>query len=90
MSLSRLPLIGIFMKFAAGLRFRQLFFLTAGLFLLDMLVPDLVPFVDELILGLLTLLFANWKKPRDQKAAAATVHTVDAEVMERRLNKPKR
>lgn len=62
MALSRAPFIAAFLRFAAGLRFRQLFFIAGGLFLLDMLVPDLIPFADEILLGLLTLLFGAWKK----------------------------
>ena len=67
MSLSRVPLIGILLRFADGLRFRTLFFVTASLFVLDMLLPDFIPFIDELLLGLLTLLFANWKRPWDRR-----------------------
>ena len=51
-------------RFAGRLRFPQLFLATAGLFLLDLLIPDLVPFIDEMILGLLTLLLGTWKKDR--------------------------
>jgi hypothetical protein len=57
------PLIAAILKFADKLRFRQLFLLTGSLFLLDLVIPDLIPFADELILGLLTLLFAAWRKP---------------------------
>ncbi|MEJ2694759.1 MAG: hypothetical protein P8166_17480 [Candidatus Thiodiazotropha sp.] len=46
------------------MRFRQLFLLVATLFLIDLLVPDFIPLVDELLLGLLTLLLAAWKKER--------------------------
>jgi hypothetical protein len=52
------------LKFAENLKFRQLFLLTLALFLIDLLVPDIFPFVDELLLGLLTLLFAAWRKPK--------------------------
>ena len=33
-------------------------------------IPDFIPFVDELLFGSLTLLFAAWK--RDKQAASAT------------------
>ncbi len=56
--------LGAVLRFAAGLRFPTLFWITAGLFLLDLLIPDLVPFADELLLGLLTLLFASLKRRR--------------------------
>ena len=35
---------------------------TAALFFLDMLIPDLIPFIDEVLLGLVTLLLGKWKK----------------------------
>ncbi len=47
--------------FASNLRYPQLFALTAGLFVLDLLVPDMVPFVDEILLGLLTVLLGRLK-----------------------------
>lgn len=48
--------------FAGELRFPQLFWLTAVLFVIDVLVPDLIPFADEILLGLATLLLGSWKK----------------------------
>lgn len=30
----------------------------------DLLVPDFIPLIDELILGLLAILFVSWKKQR--------------------------
>jgi len=43
-----------------------LFLVTATLFVLDLLIPDVIPFIDEILLGLGTLLLARWKnrKPR--------------------------
>ena len=37
-----------------------------SLFLVDLLVPDFIPFIDEIILGLLAIILANWKKERNQ------------------------
>lgn len=48
--------------FVSRLRFPQLFALTAAIFLLDLLIPDLIPFFDEIILGLLTLLLGSMSK----------------------------
>lgn len=44
---------------ARQLRYPTLLLLTALVFLVDLLVPDLVPFVDEVLLGLLTLLLST-------------------------------
>ena len=51
-------------RFASRLRFPQLFVLFAALFFFDLLVPDFVPLIDELLLGLGTALFAAWRKDR--------------------------
>jgi len=52
------------LAFANRLRFRNLFILTVLLFFFDLLVPDFIPLIDEIMLGLLTILFASWKKQR--------------------------
>ena len=58
------PLLAPLLAFAGRLRFRTLFLVTAGLFLLDVAIPDFVPFVDEILLGLGTLVLAALRKPR--------------------------
>lgn len=59
-------------RYASRLKFPQLFMLTATLFVIDLLVPDLFPFVDEILLGLATLLLANWKKDVAPDSASGT------------------
>jgi hypothetical protein len=39
--------------------------LAGVLFLASLLIPDPIPLVDELLLGLLTLLLAQWKRRRN-------------------------
>ena len=56
------PIAGVLLRFAAGLRFPVLFGITAALFVLDLLIPDLVPFAHELLLGLATLILASLKR----------------------------
>ena len=56
----------IFTRWVSGLRFPQLFTFTAALFVVDFLVPDLIPFLDEILLAAATLLLANLK---DNKSA---------------------
>ncbi len=60
----RVPIVSALLRFADGLRFRTLFLLMSGLFVVDLLLPDFLPFIDELLLGLMTLLLAAWKKQR--------------------------
>lgn len=50
-----------FLGWARKLRYPTLFKLTAALFAVSLVVPDPLPFLDELLLGLGTLLLANWK-----------------------------
>jgi hypothetical protein len=50
------------MQFLSRLSYPRLFALTATLFALDLVIPDLVPFADEILLGLGTLLLANFRK----------------------------
>jgi len=65
MSVAKSTLLGLVERFAGGLRFPQLFWLTLILFVLDVLIPDLVPFADEILLGLATLLLGSWKRRAD-------------------------
>ncbi len=53
-------------RFASRLRFPQLFAFTATIFLLDLVIPDLIPFIDELLLGLATLLLGMWRRDEPQ------------------------
>lgn len=53
---SNRALVARLLKYAAGLRYRQLFIITGLLFLADLLIPDTIPLIDELLLGLLTLI----------------------------------
>ena len=46
----------------ARLRSWQLFVLAGALFVVDLVVPDPIPFIDEVMLGLTTLLLARWKR----------------------------
>ena len=59
------PLLAPLFGFLGRLSYPRLFLLTGALFLLDVVVPDFVPLADEILLGLGTLLFANWKKRKD-------------------------
>jgi len=59
------PLLSPVLRFLNRLSYPRLFALTAALFVFDVVIPDFVPFIDELLLGLGTLLLANWKKRKD-------------------------
>jgi len=62
------PLLLPMLEWARRLRYPTLFKITAGLFALSVLLPpgiDPIPFLDELVFGLGTLLLANWKRRKD-------------------------
>ena len=58
-------LIAPIIAFLARLRFPALFGVTAILFVLNVLLPDVLPFVDEILLGLVAALLGSWKKRRN-------------------------
>ena len=60
-----------FLNYARRLKHPQLFKWICALFLIDLIIPDLVPFVDEILLGLATLFLASWKKRGNAQGAAA-------------------
>ena len=61
MMLTRPVLLGWLVARLAQLRFPRLFAITAALFVLDLVVPDFIPFADELLLGLATALLGSWR-----------------------------
>lgn len=56
------PLLAPLLGFLGRLSYPRLFLLTAALFAVDLAIPDFIPLADEILLGLGTLLLANWKK----------------------------
>lgn len=54
------------------LRYPRLLALTGALFVADLFVPDLVPFADEILLGLGTLLLARLRTRRAEPDPPAT------------------
>lgn len=56
------PVVAWLLSFATRLRFPWLLALTVGLLLVDIVVPDLVPFVDEILLSLTALVLASFRK----------------------------
>ena len=67
------PQTTLLQGFLTRLRFPQLFMLAAGLFLFDLIIPDLLPFVDEILLAIGTLILGSMQKtvspPTDEQTA---------------------
>ena len=55
------PLLGPIMRWFGKLSYPRLFLAIGALFLVDLAIPNFVPW-DDLLLGLGTLLLANWTK----------------------------
>ena len=67
---------GVLLRWTSRLRFPYLFLLTLLLFIFNLFIPDIVPFADEIIMGLVAALFGSLKKrsneggsqpPRDEQ-----------------------
>lgn len=58
----RKALTTLLLGWFARLRFPTLLTITAILFVVNVFVPDFLPFIDEILLGLVTLILANWKR----------------------------
>ena len=75
------PITGPLLGFASRLRFPTLFKITAGLMLVSWLWPfDPIPFIDEIVTALATLVLASWKLPsRDPEPPAREGVTLEGE-----------
>lgn len=64
------PLLSPLLRWLGRLSYPRLFMIAAGLFVADVVIPDFIPFVDEILLGMGTLLLANWKNRKAPVASA--------------------
>ncbi|MCX5919476.1 MAG: hypothetical protein NTX30_22735 [Deltaproteobacteria bacterium] len=54
------------LQYAARLRYPKLLALALVLFIADLIIPDFIPFADEILLGLISLLLAGLKKRKSR------------------------
>lgn len=81
--LARGGLAGFVLRWASGLRFPYLFLLTATLFVFNMFVPDVLPVVDELIMGLAAMTLASLrKKPNEERGGKLPPEGIEANKVE--------
>lgn len=65
MSVSKIAkggIAGVILRWASRLRFPYLFLLTLVLFVLNLFIPDVLPFADEVIMGLVAALLGSLRK----------------------------
>lgn len=60
------PISALVNKLIPGIRYPWLFAILAGLLAIDLVVPDPVPLLDEVMLGVLTFLAASWRIRKDE------------------------
>lgn len=65
------PASEVIERVASRMKFPQVFAVMLVLFVVDLLVPDLIPFVDEILLGLGTVAFGLWREKVAPPAAPA-------------------
>jgi len=70
----RSPLLKFFEQILPRMKYPYLFLILLGLFAANVIIPDPIPFVDEAMLLVLTLLVGSWGKrgeapPEDQRSA---------------------
>ena len=58
-------LLSPLIAYLARLRFPVLFGVAAVLFIVDFLIPDVIPFVDEILLGQGAAVWGSWKGTRE-------------------------
>ena len=66
MTRSLSPFVALINKLIPGIRYPWLFAILAGLFAVDLVVPDPIPLLDEVVLAVLTFLVASWRTRQDQ------------------------
>ena len=62
--------VEIFLQWAAKRRYPTLLKIVLGCFVIDLLVPDPAPFIDEVVLGVLSIVFAQLKRAPQQTIPA--------------------
>jgi hypothetical protein len=64
MSVPKNTAIGPLLGYLSRLRFPYLFVITVVLFILNIIIPDVIPFADEILLGLVALLLGSIRKKK--------------------------
>ena len=67
------PLLAPVLGFLGRLSYPRLFVITATLFVIDLVIPDFIPLADEILLGLGSLLLANFKSRKAPDPRAGNV-----------------
>jgi len=61
------PLVRLIERLIPGIRHPWLLVIVGGLFVADLVIPDPIPLLDEVMLAVLTVLAASWRGRRDDR-----------------------
>ena len=73
MSFLRRIVPGLLYRFLSRLRFPTLFVVTTVVLLVDLIVPDALPFADEILLTLVSLLLGGVRKRKEELGSAPSI-----------------
>jgi hypothetical protein len=68
--MTRGPLIAAIERLLPRIKYPWLFVILAAMFVLDLFIPDPIPFLDEAALALLTVLAGGWRTRRAKPTAS--------------------
>ena len=77
MSKEKFPLAALVNRWLPRLRYPYLFLVLGGLFLVDLVVPDPIPLVDELLLAVLTFIAATFRTRREPSPPPRDITPLD-------------
>ena len=64
--------VGAVLRWSSSLRFPYLFLLMTVLFVFNLFIPDVVPFADEIIMGLVAALLASLRKKQGEEKSSGS------------------
>jgi hypothetical protein len=72
------PVAALVNRLIPGIRHPWLLAIVAGLFAIDLVVPDPIPLLDEVVLAALTFLLASWRtRTEDERPPPRDVTPAD-------------
>lgn len=66
------PLVAPIVGFMSRLSYPKLFAVVAVLFVIDLCIPNMIPF-DDIALGIATFVLANWRRKPDANAGKTPI-----------------
>ena len=74
---TRSPLTALINRLLPGMRYPYLFLILAALFLVDLVLPDPIPLIDEVMLAVLTFIAATFTTRREPNQTPRDITPVE-------------